>query len=333
MKSVIYAGGVVSVVFLLAITCWLGWQNRASEKVRSTILPAIAIGVVSALATMLFSLKSETKELEFPTVFIFDSDSKELLALPVPTSLGPDPYFSRLYAEMMIDRDPSLLGEKPGGLGQLYFDVLLRMVLHTLFSLYHAHWDIKHRFIDLPYTTQSATWTQESELPPVEFVTSEDMKKLFPDLPTLEVSLPPFDRMAVPLQTKVTGKTEFTKGSLVEPFLRKLSIMNPFVTIDITVSCSGGNRGVGSLAQLLRYSPEANDRLWTAIYIVQLSAKFEALRSGHPEMPKYHRWVDVLFAQLQTQLDARKHWEKAREQFLLLRNSQEQKAEMDQEEK
>jgi hypothetical protein len=92
------------------------------------------------------------------------------------------------------------------------------------------------------------------------------------------------------------------------------------------LTTSGGHSGLGSLSQVLGYSQEDNAHFWTALYVVQLSAKFKAFRSGHPDMPKYRRWVDIMFARLQAELDARKRWERAREQFLLFREGIEKTA-------
>ncbi|HEV8713280.1 MAG TPA: hypothetical protein VGX03_10680 [Candidatus Binatia bacterium] len=310
-------------MFLFLYTCWLGWQNRSSEAILSKVIPAMAVGVVGALATMLFSLKGETREVEFPAVFIFNADSKEPLSLPVPASLGPDSYFAWRYVKAEIEKNPSLLGDKSGDPGALYFEVLLRMVLDVLFELYNGHWDVEFRALDLPYVTSKMSWTQESAQKQEEFITLEDIKKWFPDARILDITNPPFEKIAVPPRTIVSGETDFTKGDPATPFLRKLSIRNPFVEIHISLTRSGGRRGLGGLAHLLGYSQEDDYRFWTALYVVQLSAKFEAFRSGHPDMAKYRRWVDIMFDRLQTELDARGHWELTKEQFLLFRDREE----------
>jgi hypothetical protein len=285
--------------------------------------------------TILFSLKSETKEIEFPVAFIFDSDSKKPLEFTVPASLGPDPYFVWRYVQAMKEQPSSPTeNRKMVSDSDLYFDVFLRMTLDVLFDTYHLHWDVKQRAINLPYMNRIASWSQNNSPKAVEFITLEDIKRWFPEVRILEIPNPPFEKMAVPPKSKFEGKSivsgKENKGS---PFERKLFFNNPFVKIDIALSQVGGQSGLGSLSHLIDSSPQEDGRFYVTMYNMHLLARFDALRSGHRDMPKYHRWVDLLFDQLQTKLDARKHWENAREQFLLFSSRQGQKIEANQEKK
>lgn len=333
MRSLFWACGVlIGVLFL--ITCWLAWQNWASEKVRSSILPAFAIGTISALVTILFNLKSETKELEFPVVFIFDSDSKKPLELPVLSSLGPDLDSVWRYVEALKAQPSSSTEDKKTvSDSDLYFDILLRVTLDVLFETYSQHWDIKHRTIDLPYVKRTASWSQDNAPKEVKFISLDDIKELFPDVYLLKIKSPDMEKITLPIGTEILGEAKFGEGKQDRPFERKFSMTNNFVVITISLLQAGGGSGLGSFSHLLGLSQEESARFRKAIYIVRLSAKFEGLKSGHPAMPQYRRWVDIMFDQLQTNLDERKHWEKARDQFLLLRDRQRQKTEANQEEK
>ena|SRR5438093_1404698 len=97
-------------IVILAATVWLGWQNRASEKVVLTVLPALAIGATGALVTILFSLRVEARKVEFPSVFIFDKDNKmPLEAIERSYFSGKPNWFTAVHiAQEMTKKDPSL---------------------------------------------------------------------------------------------------------------------------------------------------------------------------------------------------------------------------------
>lgn len=313
---------VFIILAIAVLAAWLGWQNRASEKVVLTVLPALAIGVTGALVTILFSLKSETRKVEFPSVFIFDKNSK----MPLEALDQSYRYFSGrpgwgwhsswYLIQELAKADPSFLGANALKGQELYLDILLRMVLEDLFRLYNNNWDVKVSRFDLPYSTESR-WAPQEDAPEPEFVTWEDWKKWFLDTPVLDIDPRPSNKMAIPLGTKIAGSTELRNN---KPFKRSLLVKNSFVELSISLEQSSGVIGMGDLRLLLGYSEEAGNQFWTSIYTVRLSAKFNPLRSGHPDMPRYHRWVDVMFEELQTEFDTRRHWEHARDRYMLFKD-------------
>jgi len=56
-----------------------------------------------------------------------------------------------------------------------------------------------------------------------------------------------------------------------------------------------------------------NEEFWSEHFEVICKAEFEKFRSGHPEMPRYKRWVDTMFAEVQEQLDEEKRLKRARD--------------------
>jgi hypothetical protein len=58
---------------------------------------------------------------------------------------------------------------------------------------------------------------------------------------------------------------------------------------------------------------EESQKYWTASYLIAMKAKFNAYRSGHPDMPKYKTWVNNMFETVRDQLDSQRHWERAKE--------------------
>jgi multisubunit Na+/H+ antiporter MnhB subunit len=67
----------IGVVVILALIVWLGWQNRASEKVQVNFPTALLVGFGTVLVTLIFTLTPESVKEEFPTDFIVDPISKQ----------------------------------------------------------------------------------------------------------------------------------------------------------------------------------------------------------------------------------------------------------------
>jgi hypothetical protein len=67
---------------------------------------------------------------------------------------------------------------------------------------------------------------------------------------------------------------------------------------------------------------ESQERTLTLSYEMKLTATFERLRSGHPDMPAHIRWVDTLFGQLR-QFDSEQRWRSVKQDYALLRDQQE----------
>ena len=68
-----------------------------------------------------------------------------------------------------------------------------------------------------------------------------------------------------------------------------------------------------SIVSVLGYSNEEDKEFWSEHFRITCNAKFEKLKSGHPEMPKYERWVKTMFAEVQYQLDEKEQLKRARE--------------------
>ena len=322
-------------ITLAAAAGWVAWQNRAADKVRSAIVAGVAVGITgvllsvpsgsksdiwlrlsiiasTALASMfLVALKDEARRLEFPTIFVYESDTKR------PLEALNDTYAYRFCGrtslcplDFIVSRMENATGADDTG-GDLYFDVLLRMVVDLLFGMYRNAWDLKfvHRFI---YSHRTIKLEPHQGAPPPKFIAREEFRKLFPESRALRVEgfAAIGDKLAVPSGTRLGGKTEFVGG---RPHNRILSLKNPFVEVTVGLTFSSFSRtGIGDLGLLLGVSREESEKFSTYSCEVNLSAKFNRLRSGHPEMERYRRWVDVMFQEIQEDFNSGRHWERLR---------------------
>ena len=327
-------------VFALIITAaaCVAWQNRAAEKVRSSIVTGIAVGFTGALITipagsadmwlrlsiiasatlasmLLIALKEESRKVGFPTIFIYDSTTK------TPLESRNDVYSYRFCRrtnlcppEFIVSRMEATAEDNGTG-GDLYFDVLLRMVVDLLFGLYRNAWDLKV-IRRLLYSHRSVSWEPNEGAPSPGFITREDFQKSFPESRALKVEDFPAigNKLAVPSGTSLDGKTE-TIG--VSPHKRTLSLNNSYVELKVELIFSSfTSGGIGHLGLLLGLSGEESEKFSTCSCEINLSAKFSRLRSGHPEMPRYRRWVDGMFEEIQEDFDSRRHWERGRDWYI-----------------
>ncbi|MGH7381040.1 MAG: hypothetical protein ACREKR_02250 [Candidatus Methylomirabilales bacterium] len=326
-------------VLTLAAVAYLAWQNRAAEKVRSSIVTGVAVGLTGALITipagssdiwlrlsivasaalasiLLIALKEESKKVEFPTIFVYESTTKRPLE-----SLND--IYSYRFCGRTISCPPEFIVSRMGDTarndgtnGDLYFDVMLRMFVDLLFGLYRNAWDLKvtHRS---KYSHKTSSWEPHQGAPKPEFITREVFKRIFSESHALKVEnfAAIGDKLAVPSGTRLHGRTESIGGS---PYKRTLSLKNPYVEVEVEMIFSSFSRmGIGDLGLLLGVSREEGEKFSTYSCEIRLLAKFNRLRSGHPEMNRYRRWVDGMFEEIQEHFDSRRHWERGRDWFIM----------------
>jgi hypothetical protein len=150
--------------------------------------------------------------------------------------------------------------------------------------------------------------------PQPEFHSWEDAKKLFHGHTAFDVGIMISDKLALPQGTKVAVTEDTPSHDLP---CTTISLVNKFVTVKISVATSGGSQGIGYLTPLLPYTDERKGSYWTSQYLINLTAEFNPMLSGNPNMPRYKRWVNNMFEEIQNRLDVRRHWERAREAALL----------------
>lgn len=111
--------------------------------------------------------------------------------------------------------------------------------------------------------------------------------------------------MVVPPQTKVRLHSE--------RYVRKILFENKFVEFCITFKRRAGSRGLGDYQLLLGYDRRKNDTFWSEHLEITCHADFNKLRSGHPEMGRYRRWVHTMFSELEYRLDDKQRMERTLE--------------------
>ena len=327
--------------FILILDAWLAWRNRTAEKVLSAIVGGVAAGfpvaiitspsedpsniwlrlsiiASSVLLTIYFiALKGETKRVEFPTVFVYESDSKRPLE---ELNRTYEYYFCQRTVPcppgFIISRLENTSGANGTG-GELYFDLLLRSIVDLLCGIYRNAWDMKviRRFM---YASKSISMHSHEGAPSPDFISRDEFQRLFPESRTLKVAIFPGggERLAVPSCTRLLGMTELDSERY--PYKRTLVLKNSFVEVTIVWAFSNFTRaGLGDLGLLLGFDEEERNKFSTYKCEFILTAKFKRLKSGHPEMQRFRRWVDVMFEELQENFDSKRLWERGKEWYIL----------------
>ena len=310
--SLLKWGLIVFVLVTAAITAYLAFLNRDSEKVMLTFLPALALGTIGALITILFGLKEEIREVEFPALFTYEKESKALFGLrPDLKYLPPSEIMASIHLQEISKAHPKDLKNGPDDLGMaLYGDIALRLVFDSLIQIFPMNWDVKTTQINLPFVNQK-TFGPNQNVAKSEVLSWEQISATFPQSHAMQAPAYPLGKLAIPPGTKIWGSEERDQtGGLYKSIVH---IENDFVDMEISITFSSGVADIGMYSLMIDLSPEQAQKYWTASYLIAMKAKFNAYRSGHPAMPKYKSWVNNAFESIRDQLDSQRHWERAKE--------------------
>lgn len=310
MKLIFWVSGTVAISGLIVAGCWLLYLNRSSETIWSKVIPAFVIGVIGIFFTIWFSTKSESIDTQFNYTLYFNKTDKKLL----------DEHYSKQHAyggsqfdiklrnfinskivEMGVDKiDFNKDGEK---VKDFYFDLSFIKLSSRFYWLYGDWWDIHISSVRRGDGFETSVSTNKPYPPCMSLKWNDFLETLDSDN-SLHILLSDFSQELIVKEMKVPPKTKV--GIEASTYKKTLSIKNPFVEIFITFNKHGGSVGLGDYQWLLGYDNKKNSEFWSEYFEVVCEAKFERLRSGHPEMPRYKKWVQTMFDEVQYQYDDEK---------------------------
>ena len=297
---------LIFLLFLFGFVVYLAVQNRDSVALRSKLIPAIVIGLVGMLFTIWFSLKSENIELKFiSTIFFHKSDKKLLDEHEIRRHAYGGEQFDGILKDFIrnyIENDENIKREEFGDrIRNLYFDMAFIKLIARFFWMYADWWDISIKSSRRGNTME----TMVSTIPPIpdydslgcnDFLEAIDRKDNFHKL------LSEFSKKENWIK-KMTVPPKTTINFVTSTYGRTLVLKNSFTIVSITIDKFGGSTGLGDYRWLLDYDIKKSNEFWSEHFEVTCKANFEKFKSGHPEMKRYKRWVETLFAEIQYQLD------------------------------
>ncbi len=309
---------VVCMFVLFGVGVYVGFQNRNSEALRSKVIPGIAIVLVGALFTIWFSLKSESVDLQFiSTLFFHKSDKRPLDEHCRDEHRFGGRQFNIILLNFIsnrIEQDPELnkavFNKDMNKITEFYHDLVFIKLLSRFFWMYVDSWDIQINSV----RRGSSFTSSVSPIKPTPDYNSLEWKDFLETLDNndnFHQLLSSFSKryfikkMTIPPKTKV--------DFITSKYSRTLILTNPFVRVSITIDKRGGSIGLGDYQWFLGYDNKKSEEFWSEHFEVNCKAKFEKLRSGHPEMTRYRRWVETMFTEVQDQLDDEKRLKRARD--------------------
>jgi hypothetical protein len=289
----------IFILTLVASSIYLAYNNRASEALWSKFLPALTIALVGACLTLWFSLSEEkiNKTLHVSYATQVDTGSPlEVFDLRYSMFYGGRLFAPRGFLKPLDNQE----------IFDYHFDIALIEISELIFETFQEFRSSPGGDLVSSKKYPKSLNLSRKALEWDEFISKF---KKSPELISLYSSIEPakylIHNMTLPKNTQYTVTNSGHKRSIV--------FTNNFVKVDILVFQSQGQRGLSEWQWLLGYDKSINEQFWQSNFAVHLKAVFNKLRSGHPDMPKYKDWVDSIFDNIQSNLDAESQLIKARE--------------------
>lgn len=318
MKALLIIILISFIIITLPIIIYLWTQNRSSELLSSKILSAVAVALFAILSALVIGLKSEDRELKFASTLFFHKSDKR----PLDNHLHGDgrlkfgggqfggtlSLFISGRLKECEDLNKAEFNKDREKIVEFYHNLMLIKLIDQFFWMYSARWDTNVYSVRRGTGESKESYVDSRETPPNydclkwEDLLNTEQQNNFYDL------LSAFSDIK---ETKVPPKTKVR--FIITEYKKEIVLKNPFVKVTITINNTGGSLGLGDYKWLLGYDNKKSEEFWSAHFRVNCNAKFEKLKSGHPEMPKYKQWVDVMFAEVQYLLDEKEQLKRAHE--------------------
>ena len=320
MKGILISIVIVFFILVVLIIVYLWRQNRNSELLNEKIMSAIGVALFGILTALLFSLKSEYKELKFASTLFFHKFDKK----PLDDYLQGDGglrfggfqfcgHLSQFISKQLEDEDlkKAEFNKDQETIIDFYHNMIIVKLIDQLFWMYSARWDtnvfsvrrgtgeLKESYVD----------TEEAQ-PDYERLIWTDLLNIEQQNSFLQI-LSAFSNFTNIKETKFPPKTKV--NFIIKKWNKEIILKNPFVEINITINLTGGSSGLGDYRWLLYYENRKSEEFWSTHFRINCNAKFAQLKFGHPDMPKYKQWVEVMFAEIQYLLDEKEQLKRAHE--------------------
>jgi hypothetical protein len=319
---------ILTLATLLLLGCglYLVIQNRNSPTLREKAIPALIIGVVTALITIWFSLKNESIKTQFTsTVFINVKDKKPLEFHENRQFLfGGEQFDSKaqeyinktIATRVNLTTDVNNVSEQAI---EFYMDMLIVKAISHFFWMYADWWDVHIQSVRRGNSTITGLSANKPD-PPFITITWDNWLNNLDSKYTQHSLLKEYSNDFWIQKMVVPPKTTVSLHSM--KYERQVIFKNKFAYICINIKKRSGSRGLGDYQFLLGYDEKKNDSFWSEHFELTCSADFEKLLSGHPEMERYIQWVKTMFTEIEYKFDDSKRMERALEYKSLIKMSQ-----------
>jgi len=309
MRDILVSGAFVLFAALLAVTFWLVYMNRASERVISGALPIALVAIAGVFLTIFVFANEPEIGKAFPVTFFYRADSA------APVSPPSRRYHNDVFlAARLLKSDPAKADDGTGGM--LLYHHLLQKALFEWIVVQHAGaWDSEQLSFGSGGRMQFRPVRGRAE--PSMKLDRATLERLLTGnwfandvMMPLGVTLPPATQIAIRPPSKDTipdSETKFT---------------NSICTLTITTTPSQWGVGLGAYQMFTPLSIDESQKLYKhATYIVRAVVSFKGHRIGDPRFPLVKRWATQIIDGLQNEFDEQIVWREARDNFILQQQS------------
>jgi hypothetical protein len=324
---------------LAAVTLWLVYVNRSSEKVVSVISVAV-IAVVTPLFMSRLKIGSE-KVLgatlaavltvwlsvlvfgggepiteEFPACFFYRSQNKmpaDLSVLMWPGGRFTSPLF---YPAQLYRVHPERFNDASDPYGRiLYHHLLQKAILEWLHWVYGSSWQPEVTRWDMPLSGNESYSALPGTVGQSEFFSANKIESTMGGnwFAAIHSGYP--EEIAFPKATTVTVTPPSHNAEYGES--AKIVVRNSFCTLSIDTRSSFTVSGISEYSLLAGLSPAQDVQYMTSTYVVEAKAQFSRLRGGDPDMPRYVAWAKQLIDELKGRFDERLIWRRTWEDYVV----------------
>jgi len=300
---------IIILVTLIAATAgvfYVVWMNRASEKIVTTVIPIAIVALVGVLITVFVFGGEPPVVKKFPVLFLFRRSDK------APWTPPDRPLLLSLFeVPELMKNHPELMDDSTEG-ATLYHHLLQRAMIDIIARHHRSSWETEIDRFEIGGGTEEFSGPVPGAIEPSVKLSFDQIKEV---LKGNRFAESPYMRPEITLQVgtslKVTAPSNYGSGGEEGQIL----VTNDFVRLSIKTQYSSWMRSLGGYRLILGYSYDQDKEFATTQYLVSVEAEFNRLRSGHPKMSKYRRWVEQIVSEIQAELDEQVVWPKTRDAF------------------
>lgn len=278
------------VLLLLLISLYLIFENRDSNKLVSNALTTALVSSLGILITVFFSLEVESSKKDIESIVIINNTKNEQHILDWGLKNRDRTFMDgiprgEIFRKFIYDNKEDTIDIKYN----LIIELLERQIFDRINFIFNnkKYWLVdKILFSKTGKFSIKRNYTNSKTINPT-ILSREKLLKTTRN--RLLESYPFFieDCLVLPTNTIVNNK--------ISNNLREIKFTNKFVETIIKIEVIGGEYTSGKgLKEYINDNFEVNDTYFSSTYLISINSNFSQLRSGHPHMKYYKKWVSLI---------------------------------------
>ena len=304
--------GLLIFVPLIIVTSILVWNNRASDRLVSSFISVIFLGLSGLLITALVSLKEEKKKKRFPAVMFLERNPFSIASYKYRINKGrmtPIIMTNNAIKNLQNKKEKyvSLDSVPKDNYWKVMDDLFQRYIFDFLDTRYRTHWYNESIEIKGPSRLSNSARSIDSDIKFKRIKWSE-LNSIFTGNDFFEIGYYiNKDGSKMSSEISVPLGTTIEKKDILNGF--EIIFDNKFVTLSIACEHRFPDKNMNKEVQTAYRMNEINKENFTfQPYIIDFELNKKKFRSGHPDMPKYEYWADDIISFLERNISVDEFW-------------------------